>query len=392
MNEPRSEGRARTGPGRWGAAASDLDALTGSPAGPGGVAAHADPRLAAAAALTEHRWAIATEAAGRWVADWLGSEPAEIEQVRRRAIDDGIEHLEQLASAVATDRPTLFADYLEWRASRYEAMDLSPADEHHYLATLERTIVDRTTPQVAATARRTIGHGFHRLSDPRPSSASFLKTDAPLAQVAARYLDALLAGESDDALTLVRRAVDHGTDATEIYLDVFEPALREVGRLWQVGRATVAQEHEVTQVTQRAMALVAARAHLTARAGRRALIACVGGERHELGARIVADLLTLDGWHTHLLGADCPPDELAELAATRAADLVAVSATLTTHLAEAKQVVTAVRARTDVPILIGGRPFNLVPDLWRWVGADGTAPDAAAALAVADALVGAGDG
>jgi len=372
--------------------ASDLDALIGSAAGPGGAPARADARLAAASELTEHRRAIATDAAAQWVADWPGSDAAEMEQARQRAIDDGVEHLEQLANAVATDRPALFADYLEWRASRYEAMDLSPADEHHYLTTLEQTIVDRTTPQVAATARRTIGHGLHRLSDPRPSSASFLQTDAPLAQVAARYLDALLAGESDDALTLVRRAVDHGANATEIYLDVFQPALHEVGRLWQLGRATVAQEHEVTQVTQRAMALVAARADPPARAGRRAVIACVGGERHELGARIVADLLTLDGWHTHLLGGDCPPDELAELAATRAADLVAVSATLNTHLARAKQVVTAVRARTDAPILIGGRPFNLVPDLWRWVGADGTAPDAASALVVADALIGAGDG
>lgn len=385
MNESRSDGCARTGPVRWGVASSDLDVLLARIDGPAGTTP--DARLVAATALTEDRQAIAADAAARWMADWPSLEAADIERVRRGAIDDGVEHLEQLANAVATGRPALFADYLEWRASRYEAMDLSPAEEHHYLVTLERTIVDRTAPDVAAVARRTIGHGFHRLSDPRPSSASFLQTDAPLAQIAARYLDALLAGETDDALTLVRRAIDHGADPTELYLDVFQPALHEVGRLWQLGRATVAQEHEVTTATERAMALVATRAEVPVRAGRRAVIGCVGGEQHELGARIVSDLLTLDGWRTHLVGGDCPPQELADLAATRDADLVAVSATLTTHLARASEVVTAVRARTDAPILIGGRPFNLVPDLWRLIGADGTAPDAASALAVADALV-----
>lgn len=331
---------------------------------------------------------LATAAAERWLAGWDELGPEETQRLRVQLVADGREHLAQLASAVLTDRAVLFADYLEWRASRYGVLDLSPADEHAYLEVLGGTIAHRLPAALVPPAADVLERGLRRLRHPGSSPASFLTTDGELAHIAARYLDALLAGEQPEALALVRRAVAQGTSPRQLYLEVFQPVLREVGRLWQLGRATVSQEHEVTQATQRAMAEVAARHDL----GRtpdapRVVVACVGGEQHELGARMVHDLFELEGWQTHFLGADCPPVDLADLAVRRGADLVAVSATRSVHLDRVRGVVTAVRERSDVPILVGGRPFNLVDDLWRQVGADGTAPDAERAVEVATLLV-----
>lgn len=377
----------RTGPRRWGLPAPSRDTMLMPPLEPPATQV-VGPGEATARALAADGERIAADAADRWLASWTDLDPTELTAVRALTIADGREHVAQLATAVAAERPALFADYLEWRASRYEAMALSPAEEHSYLGVLAEAIRARTDAAVAAPALRILERGARRLSDPRASFASFLPTDAPLAQLAARYLDALLAGETADALALVRAELAAGTDPHAVYLDVFQPALREVGRLWQLGRATVAQEHEVTRATEVAMAELAGRWQPAVGDGRRLVVACVGGEQHAVGARIVNDLFRLDGWQTHFLGADCPPGELAELVVARRAELVAVSATLSIHLPRVREVVTAVRARSGVPILVGGRPFNLVPDLWRVVGADGTAPDARGAVAVASALVG----
>ena len=68
--------------------------------------------------------------------------------------------------------------------------------------------------------------------------------------------------------------------------------LREVGRLWQMNRLSVAQEHYVTAATQLIMSQLYPLVFRTARRDRRIVAACVGGELHELGVRMVADRLS----------------------------------------------------------------------------------------------------
>ena len=111
--------------------------------------------------------------------------------------------------------------------------------------------------------------------------------------------------------------------------------------------------------------------------------ASVEGELHELGIRMVSDFLEMEGWDTHYLGAGNPLPGLIESLAERKADALALSATMTLHVGRVEAVVRAVRERPEfdrLPVLVGGLPFNLDPELWRKVGADGTAPDASAAV------------
>jgi methanogenic corrinoid protein MtbC1 len=73
----------------------------------------------------------------------------------------------------------------------------------------------------------------------------------------------------------------------------------------------------------------------------------------------------------------------------RQADVLAVSATITLHVSAVAELIASVRdsEASDVRVLVGGYPFNQVPDLWCQVGADGYAADAEAAIDVAEALV-----
>jgi methanogenic corrinoid protein MtbC1 len=117
---------------------------------------------------------------------------------------------------------------------------------------------------------------------------------------------------------------------------------------------------------------------------------CVGGELHEIGVRMVADLFEMAGWDSYYLGANSPVQGVLQAIEDRQPDVLAISATLTVHVGQVREMIERVRAahHEESPvILVGGYPFLLSTDLWQRVGADGFAPNAEQAVQVANALV-----
>jgi hypothetical protein len=82
------------------------------------------------------------------------------------------------------------------------------------------------------------------------SVTSHLLPAAPHGALAERYLELVRAGRRGEASDLILEAVRGGVHVKEIYLHVFQPAQWEVGRLWQTGQLSVAQEHFCTAATQ----------------------------------------------------------------------------------------------------------------------------------------------
>ena len=68
------------------------------------------------------------------------------------------------------------------------------------------------------------------------------------------YLDAIRAGDRRRAFQLIDDGRGSGLVLGTLYMDVFQPALREIGRLWQENQISVADEHLATAITQAAMA------------------------------------------------------------------------------------------------------------------------------------------
>ena len=198
------------------------------------------------------------------------------------------------------------------------------------------------------------------------------------------YVAALKGGDRRAACSVVTDALKAGLDVPSIYLDILQPALREIGRLWQENEITVADEHLATAITQ----LVMARCYdgLDApepRAGRTLIAACAETERHEVGLRMVCDLLEREGWDVTLLGATVPAEDLARMVAERKPDAVILSATIAPHLPQLQATIAAVREASGdrAPfILVGGRPFHDDPAMAERLGADATASDAAEAV------------
>ncbi|MDZ7781114.1 MAG: cobalamin-dependent protein [Gemmatimonadota bacterium] len=222
------------------------------------------------------------------------------------------------------------------------------------------------------------------------AKTSHLAPEAPHAELARSYLEHLLAGRRTEAGDLVLDAVRAGTHVKQVYLHVFQPVQWEIGRLWQTDRISVAKEHFCTAATQLIISQLYPWVFSGVRERGTMVATAVPGELHELGIRMVADFFEMAGWETAYLGANVPADGVAQMVDEKAADVLAVSASLLEHVDAVREVVDTVRAlpgRDDLIILVGGHPFNADPELWRSLGANGYAHDAEQAVARAEAMV-----
>jgi MerR family transcriptional regulator, light-induced transcriptional regulator len=199
----------------------------------------------------------------------------------------------------------------------------------------------------------------------------------------AEYLAAVRTGDRKRALEVVIDAQRNGADLTQLYLDVFQPALRKIGELWECNEVSVAEEHLATAITQSIMARLYTEATLPGESGRHLVAACAEYERHEVGLRMLCDFLDLEGWTTTFLGASVPTASLARMICERKPDVLAMSASLAPHVTQLRHTIRAVReACGDTPpiVLVGGRVFHETPELAYAIGADLTARDAREAV------------
>lgn len=209
-------------------------------------------------------------------------------------------------------------------------------------------------------------------------------------QLMSDYLRLLLQGKRHESSQLIMDAVANEMPIKDIYLHVFQPAQHEIGRLWQTNEVTVAQEHFCTATTQLIMSQLYPYIFNQEKNGLRLLATCVGGELHEIGLRMVTDFFEMDGWDTYYLGANMPTEGILATIEKQKPNIVAISTSMPFNVGTVTQLIADIRGAAyadDVRILVGGRPFNVSPNLWQRVGADAYALDAEQALQTAAALV-----
>ena len=312
---------------------------------------------------------------------------------RAKSVRDVGYHLDYLAEAIRAADRALFVEYIAWAQTLFAGLGFA---EDVLATTLEHTrdvLQEGLSKASASLVLPYLEAGLERARAAPSTPPTYLPDGAPLAPLARDYLDALLRGERHLASRLILDAVEDRVSLKDIYLHVFQPTQREVGRLWQMNRVSVAQEHYCTAATQLVISQLYPYIFATERRDRRLVATSVGGELHEIGVRMVADFFEMEGWDTYYLGANTPDESVQQAVLERRADVLAISATMTYHVSAVAELVARLRdARIRVSILVGGYPFLIAPELWREVGADGCAPDAQGAVALAETLLGKREG
>lgn len=308
--------------------------------------------------------------------------------IRLQILANVDEHIPYLIAAIRIGEPRLFALYANWAKRRPSRHELSKADIEFEFKLLETLMVKHLSESDHDTLRACIAAGIEEAFEP---AHDFEHCSSAMSALMLRYTAALLDANRDEAAKIVSDAIETGTALADIYLGIFQESQYEIGRLWLRNKLSVAQEHYCTAITQMIMAQLYPRLMTGKQNGKTVITTCVNEEQHEVGIRMVADLLELEGFNTLHVGANCPRADLVKLIDVRQADIVAISATMTYHLPDVKQIIAEIRKakfKKQPCIMVGGYPFNQIPLLWRQVGADASAPDAAEAALAAKSLAG----
>lgn len=311
---------------------------------------------------------------------------------REKCLQDTRFHLQYLIQAVGASSKPLFLDYVHWAKIMLAGVRVPEKDLIYNLELLDRAIAEEVPGDPkTSTAREYIQAAIEAVPAMSLQTSSYVDATKPLGMMAVAYMNLLLAGQRREASDMILRAVESGTPTRDIYLRVFQPTQHELGRLWQTNKITVAQEHYCSAVTQMIMSMLYSRMFNAKKNGFRLLATCVGSELHEIGVRMVADFLELEGWDTFYLGANTPLHSILKAVKERKAHVVALSATMTFHIDFVRKIIETLRTDPEtqaVKILVGGYPFNIDPDLWKRIGADGYAANAEQTAVVAAQLVG----
>ncbi len=304
----------------------------------------------------------------------------------------GIEHelinagmREEIAAQIAgyvlesarRERPALLTSYLRWRRAYEAERSIDPALLQREVALLalrpelskeDAALLEPEEPKTEPPAK----------AQPTPHEA-----------LVQRYLALLLKGDRKGAHQLILEALDGGLSIEALYVEVMQAVLYQIGDRWQRNQLSVGQEHFCTAAIQATMAHLYPQILSTIKKDRILVATSVAGNLHEVGIRMVADLFELDGWDSYYLGADCPAEDIVASVESKQAHLLAVSATMVPQLTELERLLDRVRARlgADFPVLVGGRLFISMPDLWQELGASAFAPTASEAVQAGNRLL-----
>lgn len=191
------------------------------------------------------------------------------------------------------------------------------------------------------------------------------------AQLSRAFFEQATRGDLAAAARSVLTADELGVPIGRIFAEVLTPALQEVGERWAHGSLIVGQEHEISEATRDLVAELTLR-HASSDPARPAIVAaCVAGEHHDLGLRMITGLLRARGLGVHLLGADIAPRYLVEAVQLRRPALVLLSASLPARLEQLEAAIHAMRNQgIHTSVAAGGQACHTHRDAVRAMGAE----------------------
>ncbi len=211
--------------------------------------------------------------------------------------------------------------------------------------------------------------------------------EASLAAIVAAFTG----GDYDGVSGLVQRGLDQGLAPQTLMDDGLVAGIREVGEMFRRGEAYLPELLLAAEAWEAGVAVL--RPHLAdaplAQVAGVVVIGTVKGDIHSLGKDIVTTMLRTAGFEVVDLGVDVPASRFVTAAAEAHADVIAVTALMTTTMPQQREVIAHLIAsghRDDVAVLVGGASTT---DAWAAeIGADGHGETAADAVSLAQEICG----
>jgi len=299
-----------------------------------------------------------------------------IQSGRRRFADSGI----NIGEPLGLHRPSADGARLENPPGLCQ-LPADPGGEH--LQLLVSTVESQIIPRLVIAHRSSNAGGVH------PAQTSERRERPGEVQ---DCIDLLLDSGAGPIMGFAEELLARGLTLDSVYLDVFAPAARGLGDMWDRDLCSFT---DVTialgrlQQTLRRFAAHFRPEFIEGEPWRRAMFAAVPGEQHTLGLSMIVQYFLRAGWDASMLPSPAA-EELPRLVQQERVTLVGLSMSQAANAPVLKALIARIRLSSSNPalrVVVGGVAFFEQPGLAEEVGADGTAIDAAQAVNLAQQLV-----
>jgi 5-methyltetrahydrofolate--homocysteine methyltransferase len=204
-----------------------------------------------------------------------------------------------------------------------------------------------------------------------------------------KIFEGILDGNANQVNTEIQKALDAGINPADILNQGMIAAMGEVGRLFEEGEYFVPEMLIAARAMQRGLEVL--KPHLSAEdvhSPGKVAIGTVKGDLHDIGKNLVAMMLEGAAFEIIDLGTDVSPERFIQAVKENGAQIIAMSALLTTTMPNMKNTIEALKEagiRDQVKVIIGGAPVTQT--YADQIGADGYAEDASRAVAKARSLM-----
>lgn len=201
------------------------------------------------------------------------------------------------------------------------------------------------------------------------------------------FTELLVNGKHREAHIFIADRVQDKQSLIDIYTNLLRPSMYEVGRLWEADKITVAHEHLATSIVLRIITFFYGDLVYTEQTKGRAVVTASANEYHEIGARMEADLLEMDGWDVSYLGANTPIDDLIGMLDSVRPDILCISVTMAFNLSRVKDLIASIRKQPrfdTMKIMVGGHAIAYSGTAVEALGADAVETSAAGSILTAE--------
>ena len=211
-------------------------------------------------------------------------------------------------------------------------------------------------------------------------------------EILTQLQEAVIIGEPEQALALAEQTMATGIAPLTAIEEALQPAMQTVGEKYETGEYFIPDLVMAAEAMKSAMTVfepaLAARHEVRQMLGT-VVIGTIEGDIHEIGKSLVGTMLSAAGFQVHDLGVDVSVESFVQKAQETQADVIGVSALLTTTMLKQEAVVKALEEaglREKVKVIVGGAPASA--DWAETIGADGYAENANEAVGMVKRLLG----
>ncbi len=304
--------------------------------------------------------------------DWLSKFGS---KGRKSCVEDISYHADFLYASLLGKSSAPFCEYCRWLGSMLPNRGVQTAHILESIRLIQQYIEEHLPSEISAQCLVIIEAGCDTLASTEKAAAlpAYFNYLPEASKNLGTFTDALIMGDGHRVDTIVQQQFQQGLDSIDIGIQLIQPAMYEIGLRWETNRITVAQEHLATALAQTLLARNLTQTEYAPRTEHRALFACIPGNHHILGLRMVSDAFEIGGWDVQYLGADIPFNALLSQTDQWKPDLLGLSISTLNQLPVLKFCLGKLRSELGnacPALMVGGLAMNQAPELKSGLGAD----------------------